>query len=211
MDANLGHPSRHDRHAEALAITAPRTDSDWLELGLDLLRTRGPQALTIEELCKAAGRTKGAFYHRFKGTDGYRDALLAHWQVRTTDRVLDRTPTADQEPDAAARRDALNALVMHMDIALERSIRSWGVYDPAVQEAINETDRRRIAAVVALIEPRDTPEETHAAAAGQYATYLGFVMFKDPGTLELMAKWGPRAIVVFRDDLTEGPLPPPAT
>lgn len=208
MDADVDHPSRHARRSEVLAI-APRTETDWLELGLELLRTRGPQALTIEELCKAAGRTKGAFYHRFKGTDGYRDALLLHWQARTTDHVLERLPSSDEQPSAAARRDALNALVMHMDIGLERSIRSWGVYDAAVQEAINETDRQRIAAVVELIEPRETPEETHAAAAGQYATYLGFVMFQDQATLELMWKWGPRAIVVFRDDLTEGPLPPP--
>lgn len=119
-------------------------------------------------------------------------------------------PSNDEQPDAAARRDALNVLAMHMDIGLERAIRSWGVYDPAVQAAINEADRRRIEAVVALIEPRETAEETRAAAAGQYATYLGFVMFQDPATLELLGKWGPRAIVVFRDDLAEGPLPPPA-
>ncbi len=114
------------------------------------------------------------------------------------------------EPDALARRDALNALIMHIDIGLERAIRSWGVYDPAVQEVINETDRKRIAAVVALSEPRATPEETHAGAASEYATYLGFILMQDPETLMLLAKWGPRGVVTFNDELTEGPLPPPA-
>lgn len=124
--------------------------------------------------------------------------------------MLDRLPSTEEEPDAHVRRDALNVLVMHMDIALERAIRSWGVYDAAVQAVINETDRKRVDAVVALIEPRATPEETRAGAAGQYATYLGFAMFQDPGLLELLAKWGPRAVVEFKDELTEGPLPPPA-
>lgn len=175
-----------------------------------MLRTRGPQALTIEELCRAAERTKGAFYHRFKGgIDGYRDALLAHWKAVTTDHVLERLPTAADEPDQHARRDALNALVMHMDIGLERAIRSWGVYDLAVQDAINDTDRKRIAAVVPLIEPRGTPEETLAGAAGQYATYLGFMLIQDPDTVELMWKWFPRAVVEFKDELTEGPPPAP--
>ncbi len=124
--------------------------------------------------------------------------------------MLARLPTVDDEPDAHARRDALNALVMHMDIPLERAIRSWGVYDPAVQEVINATDRKRVDAVVALIEPRATPEETRAGAAGQYATYLGFAMFQDVELLTLLAKWGPRAVVEFKAELTEGPLPPPA-
>lgn len=188
----------------------PRTEADWLELGLELLRTRGPQALTIDELCRAAGRTKGAFYHRFKGgIDGYRDALLAFWHAATTDHVIGSVPAPAAEPDAAARREALNALVMHMDIGLERAIRSWGVYDSAVQEVINATDRKRIDAVVTLSEPRATPEESRAGAAGKYAAYLGFVLFQDPDTLALMWKWAPRMEVVFRDDLAEGPPPPP--
>lgn len=192
-------------------LIAPRTETDWLELGLELLRTRGPQALTIEELCRAAERTKGAFYHRFPGgTDGYRDALLAHWHAVTTDHVIDRLAMPGDEPDAHARRDAMNALVMHIDLGLERAIRSWGVYDPAVQQVINETDRKRIAAIVALSEPRATPEETRAGAASEYATYLGFVIMQDPETLMLLAKWGPRAVVTFSDQLAEGPPPPPA-
>ncbi len=98
---------------------------------------------------------------------------------------------------------------MHMDIALERAIRSWGVYDAAVQAVINETDRKRVDAVVAMIEPRATAEETRAGAAGQYATYLGFAMFQDEELLTLLGKWGPRAVVEFKDELTAGPLPPP--
>lgn len=176
---------------------ARRTESDWLEFGLELLRTRGPQSLTIEELCKAAGLTKGAFYHRFKGTDGYRDALLAHWHALTTDRVIASLGSPDQEPDPQARRAALNQLVMNIDMALERSIRSWGVYDATVQGVINETDRKRIAAVAALAAPRATPTETLAGAAAEYATYLGFVLMQDPETVMLLAEWGPRAVVEF--------------
>ena len=187
----------------------PRTQNDWLELGLELLRTRGPQALTVDELCRTAGLTKGAFYHRFNGIAGYRDALLSHWHGRITDRVIGKLEPAHDLGDPHARRDALNQLVVNIDMDLERAIRSWGVHDPAVQEVINATDRKRIATVNALAHPRATPEETLAAAASEYATYLGFVLIQDPETLQLLAKWGPRAVVTFSEELTEGPLAPP--
>ncbi|MDQ8044128.1 MAG: TetR/AcrR family transcriptional regulator [Solirubrobacteraceae bacterium] len=187
----------------------PRSASDWLELGLELLRTRGPQSLTVDELCRRAGLTKGAFYHRFDGVAGYRDALLEHWHATTTDRVIEELRPTFDETDPHARRDALNRLVVHIDMGLERAIRSWGVYDPAVQEVINATDRKRVAAVTALAAPRATPEETHAAAAAEYSAYLGFVLMQDPETFGVLAKWGPRVVVTFSDDLTAGPLPPP--
>lgn len=188
----------------------PRTQRDWLEIGLELLRTRGPQSLTVDELCRVAGLTKGAFYHRFDGVAGYRDALLSHWHATTTDRVIDELEPTFDDPDQHARRDALNQLVVNIDMGLERAIRSWGVYDPAVQAAIDATDAKRVAAVAALAEPRANPEETHAAAASEYATFLGFVMIQDPQTLQTLARWGPRVVVTFSAELTEGPLPPPA-
>ena len=173
------------------------TDTDWVELGLELLRTKGPQALTIDELCRAAGKTKGAFYHRFGGTDAYRDALLEHWHAAVTAPVIAGLNATEPSADPSERRDALNRLVLSIDMPLERSIRSWGVHDPAVQGVINQTDRERIAAVARLAEPRGSAEETLAGTAAEYAMFLGFVQMQDPGTFGLLAKWGPAAVVSF--------------
>lgn len=42
-----------------------------------LLRTQPPEALTIQDLCRTAGVTSGAFYGRFEGKDVFLGALLA--------------------------------------------------------------------------------------------------------------------------------------
>ena len=160
--------SRREEHAR-------ETRAALLATARDVFATKGYAATSIDDIAAQARLTKGAFYHRFKGTDGYRDALLERWHAVTTDHVIDRLAPAAASDDPDLRRDALNVLVVNIDLALERSIRSWGVYDAAVQAAVNEADRRRIAAVAALKEPRETEAETLAAATAEYTMYLGFV------------------------------------
>ena len=45
-----------------------------LEAALTILRTRGYAATTVDEICAAAGVTKGAFFHHFRSnTSGPHD------------------------------------------------------------------------------------------------------------------------------------------
>lgn len=54
-----------------------------LNAALSVIRTKGYSATTVDELCAAAGVTKGAFFHHFKSKDELGVAAANHWSETT--------------------------------------------------------------------------------------------------------------------------------
>src|SRR5215467_6146581 len=54
-----------------------------LEAALSLVRTKGYEATTVDELCAAAGVTKGAFFHHFHSKEDLAVAAADHWSEMT--------------------------------------------------------------------------------------------------------------------------------
>lgn len=54
-----------------------------LSAAVALVREKGYASTTVDELCEAAGVTKGAFFHHFKSKDALAVAAAAHWSERT--------------------------------------------------------------------------------------------------------------------------------
>jgi TetR/AcrR family transcriptional repressor of nem operon len=54
-----------------------------LDAALQLIRTKGYAATTVDEVCEAAGVTKGSFFHHFKGKEDLAIAATAHWNELT--------------------------------------------------------------------------------------------------------------------------------
>jgi TetR/AcrR family transcriptional regulator, transcriptional repressor for nem operon len=50
-----------------------------LEAALKLIRARGYSATSVDDLCKEAGVTKGAFFHHFPSKDALAVAAANHW------------------------------------------------------------------------------------------------------------------------------------
>lgn len=50
-----------------------------LEAALRVIRTQGYAATSVDDLCEAAGVTKGAFFHHFKSKDDLAVAAADHW------------------------------------------------------------------------------------------------------------------------------------
>lgn len=50
----------------------------------DVIRTRGFAATTVDDLCGAAGVTKGAFFHHFASKEALGVAAAAHWAETTS-------------------------------------------------------------------------------------------------------------------------------
>lgn len=62
----------------------PDARSKLLDAALSVIRTKGYSATTVDELCAAAGVTKGAFFHHFKSKDALGVAAADHWSEMTS-------------------------------------------------------------------------------------------------------------------------------
>ncbi|CAH1649692.1 TetR/AcrR family transcriptional regulator [Hyphomicrobiales bacterium] len=65
------------------AAGKPDARSRLLEAALTLIRAKGYSATSVDELCTAAGVTKGAFFHHFKSKDALAVAAADYWSQTT--------------------------------------------------------------------------------------------------------------------------------
>ncbi len=63
--------------------TAPARDK-ILNAAFTLIRTKGYSATSVDDLCTAAGVTKGAFFHHFESKDALGVAAAHHWSAMTS-------------------------------------------------------------------------------------------------------------------------------
>lgn len=54
-----------------------------LDAALRVFRERGYTATTVEDLCRAAGVTKGSFFHHFESKEALALAAIEHWSTLT--------------------------------------------------------------------------------------------------------------------------------
>jgi TetR/AcrR family transcriptional repressor of nem operon len=67
--------------APSLAVSAR---AKLLDAALRLLREKGYNATTVDDLCAAAGVTKGAFFHHFSSKEDLGVAAANHWSEMTS-------------------------------------------------------------------------------------------------------------------------------
>ena len=54
-----------------------------LDAALQVIRTKGYAATTVDDICVQAGLTKGSFFHHFKSKDALALSATAHWDAMT--------------------------------------------------------------------------------------------------------------------------------
>jgi TetR/AcrR family transcriptional repressor of nem operon len=54
-----------------------------LDAAVDVIRRKGLNATTVDDLCAAAGVTKGAFFHHFESKEALAVAAAQHWSAIT--------------------------------------------------------------------------------------------------------------------------------
>ncbi len=64
-------------------VTQPSTRSKLLNAALQVVRTTGFEATTVDELCRTAGVTKGAFFHHFKSKEELGVEATRYWTEMT--------------------------------------------------------------------------------------------------------------------------------
>lgn len=56
-----------------------------LDAALNVIRTKGYSATTVDDLCESAGVTKGAFFHHFKSKEAMAVSAAQHWSAITNE------------------------------------------------------------------------------------------------------------------------------
>lgn len=167
---------RRQRYDRPVAVTLPPPRfrrADWLALGLTALAEQGPGGLTIEALCRRAGKTKGSFYAHFPAIETYLAALAGHWRETYTLRLMQE---ADRGEAAQDRLIALDRMALALDVRIEQGMRRLAQFDAGVAAICAEVDRERIGYLEKLHgeSGRFTPDETLALARVEYAAFIGF-------------------------------------
>lgn len=62
-----------------MSPAAAKARTKLLDAALAAVRTKGYAATTVDELCQAAGVTKGAFFHHFRSKEDLGVAAARHW------------------------------------------------------------------------------------------------------------------------------------
>ena len=149
------------------------TKTNWLEAGLQLLGKDGPNALRIDQLCVAAKRTRGSFYHHFSDREAYVIALVDHWRQTRTSAVIEKT-----NANATTAKQGLHDLMLNvMDVEgdFEIAIRRWAASDERVATTLAQVDQERIDYMAGLLQQaHDVSRKTAMdLAIIQYTIFLG--------------------------------------
>lgn len=139
---------------------------DWLKAGLDQLAQHGPDGVKLANLCKALGRTSGAFYFHFNDHADFVAELLASWEKTHTDDIINASESYPEQ---------LNILVMDLDHEIEIAMRLFGYQNRTVASKLEEVDEKRIAFLTNLHSQSNelTAETAQNLAELEYAAFVG--------------------------------------
>lgn len=145
---------------------------DWLDLALAQLSAHGAEALKLEAMCKAAGLTRGSFYHHFADHAAFLVAVTTHWRTVQTQAVIDDIPPGLPPEDRAV---ALSDLALALDAKLELGIRELARRHPSIAALVTETDAMRVAFLTDIYIHKfaAAKEEAQMAAQVEYAAFIG--------------------------------------
>ncbi len=135
-----------------------------LDAALYVLRAKGYTATRVEDICEAAGLTKGSFFHHFKNKEDLALAAVEHFSARA-DRIFASAPYASLP-------DPLDRLLGY--VKFRKSILTGGLpqftclLGTMVQEAYETHPQIRQACQTAIDAHAATVEADFAAAMAKY-------------------------------------------
>lgn len=147
-------------------MAKPRTPrQSWIDEGLHVLATGGPDAVRVEVLAKNLGVTKGGFYGYFADRNTLLDEMLDNWETRSVDDVLARVDAEGGDPRSRAVR-ARDLTFSEELLPADLAIREWARRDEKVAARLQRVDERRLDLLRTMIGLTfSDPVEVEARAA----------------------------------------------
>lgn len=142
----------------------PNARTKLLDAALGTIRAKGYSATSVDDLCGAAGVTKGAFFHHFKSKDALAVAAADHWSEITSE-LFAAAPFHDPE-------DPLDRILAYIDFRKElvrgEIAEFTCLVGTMVQEAYGASDDIRSACWRSISGHAETLEGDIAAAIELY-------------------------------------------
>jgi AcrR family transcriptional regulator len=162
------HPNRKNTE---LKEASPRrlTRERWLSASLAVLRDRGTPALTVDELTRELGVSKGSFYWHFENFTAFLKALAEYWKAEFTDRLIDSL--AEQPADPEVRLRYISEMIIREQMArLDLQIRSLAITHLVVREVVESVDQARCATIGRIFQELGFTGETLKIRAHAFVT-----------------------------------------
>ena len=135
-----------------------RTARDGLlDVALNTIRQRGFASTSVDELCAAAGVTKGAFFHHFASKEALGVAAADHWTLVTSAFFASASYHRHEDPlervlaYVAFRRSILQGDVSEFTCLVGTMAQESHVTSRAIANACNQSIRRHAATIEADI------------------------------------------------------------
>lgn len=154
---------------------------DWIAAGIEILSTKGVEAVRVEALARRLGISKGSFYWHFKDRQDLQDAILEEWEARQSDWNTEGEGVANP----VERWARLFELFAKRDYArLEMAISSWARQDGNVARRVADADQKRLAYLSRVFREI-------GFTAGQAAEWANAAMFLYLGWMDRMTRGVP--------------------
>lgn len=158
----------------------------WLDGAHALLIEGGVEAVKIGPLSTRLGLSRTSFYWHFPDREALLAALVARWRATNTQGLVARigVPHPTITSAVLALFDAWVDRKI-FDSAAEFAMRTWGLTDPTVAQALAEADATRIAALAALFRSHAYPAaEADTRARTIYLTQVGYITLRSDESFE---------------------------
>jgi TetR/AcrR family transcriptional repressor of nem operon len=157
----------------------------FLDAALRVIRTKGYDATTIDDICAAARLTKGSFFHHFKTKEDLGVAAAAHWSETTGELFASAPYHALADP-----RDRLLGYVDFRKAMVRGELPEFTcLLGTMVQDAYSTHPPLREACDAGISEHAATLTSDVAAAKARYAP---------------TAAWSPESLALYTQAVIQG-------
>ncbi len=155
---------------------------DWIDLAKERLKGGGPTAVTLDQLCIAAGRSRGSFYHHFESIETLLVEVARGWFASETDAIAEK---AAGVPDPLSHLAIMVKLTDAVDHHLERGVRVMAMANLEIAAIVEAADARREEVMRGLLTQAYRLNLTEAASASRlfHALHQAAVM-RSPGDIK---------------------------